>query len=116
MSEPKKKFTVEKIIKQIFIALLAIGFLVIIVPNFIKVRNTPSRNSCINSLRQLDGAKQQWALENHKDTNAIPTTADVAPYLKNNHFPVCPKGGKYTICRVGEDPTCSIPGDVLPAP
>ena len=74
------------------------------------------KNHCINNLRQIDGAKQQWALENHKDTNAIPTIADVAPYLKNNKFLVCPQGGKYTLGRVDEDPTCSIPGDVLPKP
>jgi len=74
------------------------------------------RNACINYLRQIDGAKQQWALENHKDANATPTSADVAPYLKNNQFPVCPAGGKYTIGRISEDPTCSIPGHVLPTP
>ena len=71
---------------------------------------------CINNLRQIDGAKQQWALENHKDTNAIPTSADIAPYLRSNKFPVCPGKGKYTISRACDDPTCSVPGHVLPTP
>jgi len=70
-------------------------------------------NTCINNLRMLDGAKQQWALENKKDVNAIPTAADIALYLKNG-IPKCPAGGTYTLSSVGAVPVCNIPGHVLP--
>ena len=30
-------------------------------------------NACINNLRMLDGAKQQWALEKQKTVEAVPT-------------------------------------------
>jgi hypothetical protein len=73
-------------------------------------------NTCINNLRQIDGAKQQWALENKMPDTAVPTAADIAPYLKDNVVPQCPAGGVYTIGAVGTDPTCSIPGHVLPKP
>jgi DNA repair exonuclease SbcCD ATPase subunit len=72
------------------------------------------RNTCINNLRQIDAAKNQWALENNKTADAIPVAQDVLPYLKDNVFPVCPSGGTYTINAIGVPPACSIPGHVLP--
>jgi hypothetical protein len=70
-------------------------------------------NACINNLRQIDAAKQQWALENNATVDAVPTVQDLLPYLPNQVFPVCPSGGTYTINAVGVLPTCSIPGHVL---
>jgi hypothetical protein len=75
------------------------------------------RNACINNLRQIDAAKQQWALEKNKTEAAVPTVQDIAPYLKldaNGNIPGCPSGGTYTLNAVGELPSCSIPGHVLP--
>jgi chromosome segregation ATPase len=77
--------------------------------------DTAQRNTCINNLRQIDAAKQQWALENSKTDEAVPVTLELLPYLKGNVFPVCPGGGTYTINAVGVPPTCSIPGHVLPS-
>jgi uncharacterized protein (DUF3084 family) len=71
-------------------------------------------NACINNLRQVDAAKQEWALENNKATAAVPTAQDLLPYLPDGLFPVCPAGGLYSINAVGVTPTCSIPGHVLP--
>jgi hypothetical protein len=70
-------------------------------------------NACINQLRQLDGAKQQWALENKKSVEAIPTAQDLAPYFKDNVLPSCPSGGKYDIRAVKDVPTCSIANHAL---
>jgi hypothetical protein len=72
------------------------------------------RDTCIGNLRQIDAAKQQWALEKNKTTEAIPTAQDLLPYFKDGIFPVCPSSGTYTINAVGEVPTCSVPGHVLP--
>ncbi|MGA2028554.1 MAG: hypothetical protein ABSG87_00560 [Verrucomicrobiota bacterium] len=72
------------------------------------------RNICINNLREIDAAKQQWALEKNKTADAIPTAQDLVAYLPNGIFPTCPSGGTYSINAVGEPPTCSIPGHVLP--
>ncbi len=84
----------------------------IAIPNFVKARATAQENACINNLRQLDGAKNQWALEKGKTTGAVPTKEDLLPYLRI--WPVCPQGGTYTIGPVGENPQCSIPGHALP--
>lgn len=74
------------------------------------------RRMCINNLRQIDGAKQQWALENKKSEKDVPTEKDVAMYLKDSQFPVCPSGGTYSIKAVIADPTCTMPGHILPVP
>jgi Skp family chaperone for outer membrane proteins len=71
-------------------------------------------NTCINNLRQIDAAKQQWALENDKTADAIPPAQDLLPYFRGGIFPVCPSGGTYTINAVSVPPTCSVSGHVLP--
>lgn len=87
----------------------------IAIPNFIKGRNTAQKNTCINNLRIIDGAKQQWAIDNHKKPSDVPAWQDIQPYLgKSKGPPHCPKGGEYTIGAVDQPPTCSIPEHVLP--
>ena len=71
------------------------------------------RNACLNNLRQLDAAKQQWALEHGKTADASPTAQDIAPYLAGQAIPVCPAGGAYTLKNLSSVPVCSIPGHVL---
>jgi len=71
-------------------------------------------NLCINNLRQIDGAKAQWALEQRKPAGALLTAADLAPYLPGNTVPACPAGGVYTLNPVGLSPLCNIPGHALP--
>lgn len=71
-------------------------------------------NACINNLRMIDGAKNQWALENNKTANDTPTWTDILPYMgghATNKIPECPDGGQYTIGRIGENPKCSIGGN-----
>ncbi len=74
------------------------------------------RNACINNLRQIDAAKQQWALEKSKTAEAVPAAQDLLPYFPDGNFPVCPSGGTYTINAVGELPSCSFSGHDLPTP
>jgi len=97
----------------IFLALFMIPLmLAIAIPNFVKARATAQMNGCINNLRQIDAAKQHWALEYKKMPTDVPTESDLAPYLKNG-MPKCPAGGEYTINPAGEPPTCSIPTHVM---
>jgi len=81
----------------------------IAIPNFIKARSEALRIECINNLREIDTAKNEWALEHKKKTGDVPTAQDLTPYLKGGVFPKCLEGGTYTIGAVGDDPTCSVP-------
>lgn len=73
-----------------------------------------ARKTCINNLRMIDDAKQEWATENDMGNDAVPGVKDLLPYLKDGVFPVCPSGGTYSINAVDEVPTCSYPGHHLP--
>ena len=105
-----------------YISIAAAVFLIpmmaaIAIPNFVKARETAQKNQCIQNLRMIDGAKQQWALENNKTSDAVPTAQDINKYLPNGRtFESfhCPKDGTYTINNVGEAPACSVPGHQLP--
>jgi hypothetical protein len=110
----KSKSSFGRIVRWIIAGVVVIGFLAIGFPRFLRARNTHATNSCINWLRQIDGAKQQWALENKQVDTALPSSDDVCMYLKNNNYPRCPGGGKYTIGQVNEDPTCSLGIPVWP--
>ena len=97
----------------VFIPMMA----AIAIPNFVKARDTAQKNQCINNLRQIDGAKQAWALDNNKTAEDTPTGQDLDKYLlKDSKFESlhCLKGGTYTINKVGELPTCSVPEHQLP--
>jgi hypothetical protein len=83
--------------------------LAIAIPNFVKARETSQMNACINNLRQIDAAKQEWNLENSKKPGDMPTVQDLKPFFKNGAFPACPAGGTYTIGAVSNTPACSIP-------
>ncbi len=80
-----------------------------------KPRDPFEGNSCINRLRMIDGSKQQWMLEHQKTTNDVVTWDDIRPYLsrEGKAIPACPAGGTYTLGRLSEPPTCSIPGHKL---
>jgi hypothetical protein len=84
-----------------------VGLMVAVVPSLIRAR-TGSPNPCLNNLRQIEGAKQQWALENRKATNEVATWPDVDTYMRSR--PVCPKGGTYLLGRIADPVRCSIGG------
>jgi hypothetical protein len=75
--------------------------------------HTAPRNACINNLRQIDGAKEQWALETNHSTNDLCMPREVDAYIKGGG-PACPEGGKYIYGKVGEPPRCTIATHVLP--
>lgn len=104
---------------EIMIVVAIIGLLAAIaIPNFVRARTTTQRNSCINQLRQIDGAKHQWALENRQTDSATPSEDDLKVYIRGMKFPTCPASGTYTAGAISTDPTCSKSGEghVLPNP
>ena len=104
---------------EIMIVVAIIGLLAAIaIPNFVKARATSQANACINNLRQLDAAANQFALEKgKKTTDAIVINTDLTPYIELNSanaIPPCPAGGTYVCTAVGTAPTCSLGSSVNP--
>ena len=85
---------------EIMIVVAIIGMLAsIAVPYFVRARTTSQKNACINNLRQIDGAKQEWALETRSSSTATPTIAQIQPYLgrgSGGTQPTCPADGQST--------------------
>ena len=95
---------------EIMIVVAIIGLLAAIaIPNFVKARTASQKNACIANLKQIDGAKATWALENKKVNTDTPTTSDLygtSSYIRSE--PGCPGSGSYTINAVDTKPTCSL--------
>jgi len=104
-------FTLVEI--MIVIAIIAL-LCAIVIPNLLRASSRSQATSCINNLRQLDTAIQQFSVEAGKhvgDTIVWPT--DLTAYIKLNSkgsIPPCPAGGTYALALVGTIPsaTCSL--------
>ena len=101
---------------EIMIVVGIIGLLVAIaLPNFIRSRATSQQNACINNLRQINSAVEQWAME-HGQAAGSPAPDmqnDLTPYVQlnsNSSIPNCPAGGTYTVYNISAVPqvSCSL--------
>jgi prepilin-type N-terminal cleavage/methylation domain-containing protein len=119
---------------EIMIVVAIIGLLAAIaIPNFVRSRSTAQMNTCINNLRQIDGAKQEWALEKGQAATVTVGLVDVAPYIGRSgastdvdagvYCPVAPTGSKtFTLSYlpgigvVSVAPTCAFQGAASDAP
>src|SRR5579871_1008404 len=99
---------------EIMIVVAIIGLLAAIaIPNFVKARATSQANACINNLKQIDSAANQWAIEKGKTTDTFYGVDDITPYIRLNSagsIPMCPAGGVYDVGSwyIGHTPRCSL--------
>jgi prepilin-type N-terminal cleavage/methylation domain-containing protein len=103
---------------EIMIVVAIIGLLAAIaIPNFARARTTSQTNACINNLRQIDGAKQTWALEHNIQSATTPQDSDIQPYLGRGTgglLPSCPADSSasfdtsYSLNNLQTPPTCLI--------
>jgi prepilin-type N-terminal cleavage/methylation domain-containing protein len=107
---------------EIMIVVAIIGLLAAIaIPNFVHSRAVSQATACINNMRQIDSAIQQFAMEKGLASGAtINWPDDLTPYIKLNSassIPGCPAGGTYTPQIVGNVPSvlCSLGSSVTPA-
>ena len=101
---------------EIMIVVAIIGLLAAIgIPNYQSARTRSQTNSCINNLRQIDSAKQQWAMECGKNSTDTPVATDLQPYMGHGtagsvgaHCPLVPAGALagYDINDVQTHPVC----------
>src|SRR5437899_11352639 len=67
------------------------------------------KNACIANLKQMDGAKATWALEQKQVDTNTPNDTDLfgtTQYIRDK--PECPGGGSYTLGNVATRPICSL--------
>jgi prepilin-type N-terminal cleavage/methylation domain-containing protein len=102
---------------EIMIVVAIIGLLAAIaIPNLVRSRTTAQTNTCIDNLRMIDAAKQQWALEHGAVASTVPLATDIQPYLGRGggELPKCPVdpqqtfGSSYTINNCQTTPVCQV--------
>jgi prepilin-type N-terminal cleavage/methylation domain-containing protein len=105
---------------EIMVVVCIIGLLAAVaIPNFVKTRATSQANACINNLRQIDSAANEFAYEKHLGAGStINFPSDLTPYIKLNtsgSIPGCPASGTYSEPTVGTNPICSLGTTVTPS-
>jgi len=94
---------------EIMIVVAIIGLLAAIaVPNFVRARESAQLNSILNNLRLIEGAKDQWALENKKTTGSNVTSTSLAVYLRTGAWVQKLAGETYTINSIGTQASASF--------
>jgi hypothetical protein len=115
----RKVFWGPEILYWTLIIFVLLFCVYIAIPNYIGGGHGSPANTCINNLRQIDAAANQFALEHNKTNGeAIKFPDDLTPYIKltrEDKISPCPFGGIYHISKVGEAPTCSLSNTVSPA-
>jgi len=71
-------------IVELVIIITIIGLLVAIgVPNYMRARDNSRLNFIYSNLREIENAKSQWALDNHKQTgDDVGALAQLGSYLR----------------------------------
>lgn len=96
---------------MIVVAIIA-TILAIALPNYLTSSNSSKKTICINNLKQVDAAIDQWTIDNSVSAGVLPGASDeiaIYNYVKGGE-PTCPSGGVYTIYPVGSKPQvkCSL--------
>jgi Mg-chelatase subunit ChlD len=78
----------------------------LLLPALSGAKSKAQKTTVLNNLRLLDGAKQQWALENNKPADAAPTLEELGPYMG--------RGGAVTLSSVAGE--TYLPGKVSEMP
>jgi prepilin-type N-terminal cleavage/methylation domain-containing protein len=99
---------------ELMIVVGLIGLLAAIaVPSMVRARTQSQTQACINNLRQIDDATQQWALNNLQAADAAVSFPDIQPYLKGGI--ICPSAGtgatfadSYTLTTASNKPACNL--------
>ncbi len=93
---------------EIMIVIMIVGLLAAIAaPMFSRSRDSAQRTACLNNLRQIESAKDQWAIATGKASGDALDESEVDTYIRKGR-PDCPTKGTYTYGPVGSLPTCSL--------
>ena len=94
----------------LWIVLLGVPLLLmgaVTLPCFSPATKTAQKNACVNNLRQIEGATEQWCLEKQIQPGTPLRQTEISAYIKGG-WPTCPQGGVYTMVKVGSLPKCSM--------
>lgn len=107
MKQTTKGYTLLEIMLVVsIIALLA----VLVIPSFLSSRSKSMQSACQSNLRLIDGAIQQYALDNSNTVaGALAALVGTNGYIKDT--PTCKGGGTYTLpADLNSRTSCTVHG------
>jgi len=106
-NQKKQGFTLV----EIMIVVMIIGLLAAIaLPSFQRARDQARAKSCVNSMRLIEAAKDQYSIEFGTATSVVIPDADLAPYMKGGVMATC-QTGTITANGVDINPSCTLVGE-----
>jgi hypothetical protein len=113
-NNPPLVFKPREFLFGLFVAAIIV-FAVTATRWYVRARTTSAVSSCHVHLKQLQGAKDTWALKHNKRPDDMPNWTDIiGPKAYIAQRPLCPQGGTYALGSVAQAPRCSIAEHVLP--
>lgn len=112
----KRKITVRRgftLVEVMMVSTIISVMFAIAAPSIRRNREVAQARSCVRNLRQIDSAKEQYAMDNRlAQGSTMPALstfcgAGTTTYIKGG-APRCPRGGTYTVNDLGTNPACSI--------
>ena len=81
-----------------------------VIPCMVPAKATAQKNACVNNLRMLDRAKEEWSLQKKDEKGAVVSMPDMmaGEHSLVREVPKCPGGGEYTLGVIGESPKCTL--------
>lgn len=98
---------------EMMIVVAIVGLLAsMALPGFMKARDNACLNTIYRNLRTLDGAKEQWALDNRKAQGAvIGDISELKDYLRGGKVKEVIRES-YVLNPIGTPPDAALPNDV----
>lgn len=89
-------------------------YLAIALPSYSRARDAAMTNACINNLRIIDSAKDQWAIENSRRTGEVPQAHQLLEYFRFGEFPSAPRAANIPSVRWASPPPAASPDTRCP--
>lgn len=104
-------------VPAVLMVVAVVGLLAAIaIPSFMKARETSQLNGCVNNMNMIQVAKEKTALAHQYREGANIPEPELSQFLKRDfNGLICHKGGRYIVNPVGQDPACSVHGNLSEA-
>jgi len=100
----RRGFTLVEIMIVVFIIAILVS---LALPSWMNARTRAQTRTCVTNLRQINQAKEMYALATRSQTGSAVDMNDLVPdYLQEEPFCPAGNGASYTVNPIGTPPVC----------